>query len=134
VGISAQTSPFREEAERKREETTTESRVVGICFGLDFNQTNPVEPESGGPVDVPAQPEPQVFHRYYHLFVEGELRGLVERAAVEDGYIVLPDLPESGDIEEPTSGVDVEGKKWVRIKGVGWEADNWWIEGEVGRG
>ena len=91
------------------------------------------EPAEPIPDAVPAQPEAQVFHRYYHLFVRGDLRGLVERAAVEGGYVVLPDLGQDG-ITAQEGEVDVGGKKWVRIREVGWEADNWWIEGEVGRG
>lgn len=64
--------------------------------------------------------EPQVFHRYYHLFVEGELEDLVRTAAKQDGYTVLKkeDKAEAG--------------KYLRIIDVGWEADNWWIEGEIG--
>lgn len=62
--------------------------------------------------------EDTVYHRYYHLFVKGELRELVETAAREDGFAL-------GN-EERT------GEKWLRIIDEGWEADNWWIEGEVG--
>jgi hypothetical protein len=27
-----------------------------------------------------------------------------------------------------------ERLKWLRIRGEGWEADNWWVEAEVGVG
>lgn len=77
------------------------------------------EPET--PKEEPKGEEPQVFHRYYHLFVEGELEDLVRTAAKQDGYAVLgkeEDKPEAG--------------KYLRVVDVGWEADNWWIEGEVG--
>lgn len=68
-----------------------------------------------------AKEEGKVFHRYYHLFVEGELESLVRDAAAADGFEVL----EKDDTPE--------GKgKFLRIRDVGWEADNWWIDGEVG--
>lgn len=63
--------------------------------------------------------EPKVFHRYYHLFVEGELEDLVRTAAAQDGYAVI------GKGDTPQTG------KSLRVIDVGWEADNWWIEGEV---
>ncbi|EJT49602.1 hypothetical protein A1Q1_01231 [Trichosporon asahii var. asahii CBS 2479] len=65
--------------------------------------------------------EPKVFHRYYHLFVEGELEDLVRTAAKQDGYAVL-----GKEESKPEAG------KYLRVVDVGWEADNWWIEGEVG--
>ena len=58
-----------------------------------------------------------VYHRYYHLFVEGELRQLIEAAAKEMGY-----------------GTEQQTGPWMRIRGEGYEADNWWVEGEVGLG
>lgn len=58
----------------------------------------------------------KVYHRYYHLFVEGELRALVEAAGRSEGY-----------------AVGEAGGKFLRVVSEGWEADNWWIEGEVGR-
>jgi tRNA (uracil-5-)-methyltransferase TRM9 len=63
--------------------------------------------------------EPRVYNRYYHLFVEGELQGLVEAAARDEGFAVV------------ASGEKPQGK-WLRTVATGWEADNWWIEGEVG--
>ena len=63
----------------------------------------------------------RVFHRYYHLFEEGELRDLVRAAAEEEGF-------------EMRMGGEEGGGKWVRVKAEGWEADNWWLEGEVGVG
>ncbi|WVR09279.1 hypothetical protein IAU60_006344 [Kwoniella sp. DSM 27419] len=68
---------------------------------------------------------PQVFHRYYHLFVEGELKEMVLEAGALEGFAILPD---GTDEPAPTTG------KWLRVRGVGWEADNWWLEGEVGVG
>jgi tRNA (uracil-5-)-methyltransferase TRM9 len=67
--------------------------------------------------DHKADSEAQVFNRYYHLFVKDELQDLVESAARDDGFTVGK-LPASG--------------KWLRTIATGWEADNWWIEGEVG--
>lgn len=78
------------------------------------------------PQDKPE--EPQVFNRYYHLFVEGELRALVERAAAEEGFV----LRESVQAGAQTEAEGPKGQKWLRVMGQGWEADNWWIEGEVG--
>ncbi|WWD19384.1 hypothetical protein CI109_103844 [Kwoniella shandongensis] len=89
--------------------------------------TKPTTNESDSPTPPtttdaePTPPPPQVFHRYYHLFVEGELRELVESAGKEEGFVIV----QEGE-ELPTQG------KWLRVRGVGWEADNWWLEGEVG--
>lgn len=68
--------------------------------------------------------EKKVYHRYYHLFVEGELEDLVIEAAKEDGFEILDAQP----LQSESSGTD----KWMRITGVGYEADNWWIQAEVG--
>lgn len=89
--------------------------------------------QSDEPVQVPA-PEPQVLHRYYHLFVQGELRDLVVSAAKEDGYRVLGSTEgESGETEDESASEPLSSDtRWIKIRGVGWEADNWWIEGEVG--
>lgn len=76
-------------------------------------------------VEAPKEASSQVLHRYYHLFVEGELKDLVISAAKEVQYLIL------GDSQTCEPG---ESEKWLKIKGVGWEADNWWIEGEVGIG
>ncbi|KAL1413014.1 tRNA methyltransferase, has a role in tRNA modification [Vanrija albida] len=61
----------------------------------------------------------QVFERYYHLFVAGELRALVERAAVDAGFVLRAEGEEG-----------LEGKN-LRVVAEGWEADNWWLEAEV---
>lgn len=65
----------------------------------------------------------QVFHRYYHLFVEGELRQLVEGAARDAGFVLLRE-GEEGE----------SGAKHLRVVAEGWEADNWWLEAEVFKG
>ena len=70
--------------------------------------------------------EPKVFHRYYHLFLRGELRELVESAARDDGYIVVAS-PDQGAALGPED-------KWMKVVSEGWEADNWWLEGQVGVG
>lgn len=59
--------------------------------------------------------EDTVYHRYYHLFVKDELRELVHTAAQEEGF-----------------NLNGGQGKWLRVVAEGWEADNWWIEGEVG--
>lgn len=69
--------------------------------------------------------ELKVYHRYYHLFTKGELRDLINEAAMEEGYLVL------ANEGARTVGED---EKWLRCRGEGWEADNWWFEGEVGIG
>jgi tRNA (uracil-5-)-methyltransferase TRM9 len=81
---------------------------------------------SGDAVQEPRQgdpDEPHVYHRYYHLFVHGELQELVEEAATYEGFALSQ--KEEGQGLPP-------GKKWLRVVDVGWEADNWWLEGEVG--
>jgi tRNA (uracil-5-)-methyltransferase TRM9 len=102
--------------------------------------------------------EEKVFNRYYHLFIEGELRDLIHQAGVEEGYRILPSsslapststsscapLPSSTSTSTPSvtstkndeKGINEgsEDGKWLRIRGEGWEADNWWVEAEVGVG
>jgi tRNA (uracil-5-)-methyltransferase TRM9 len=100
--------------------------------------------------------EEQVFNRYYHLFIEGELRDLIHQAGREEGYRILPlsspsssssstsPLVSSTSTSTPSTSsttndekVIKEGSgdgKWLRIRGEGWEADNWWVEAEVGVG
>ena len=65
---------------------------------------------------------PEVYHRYYHLFVSGELRKLVEDAAAAGGFAVVHEQGEMGNREA----------RWCRVVREGWEKDNWWVEGEVG--
>lgn len=90
----------------------------------EVTETNGGEKEANDTmkeVDGNANGEPKlddkVYNRYYHLFVEGELRDLVCRAAASEGF--APDRREGGG-------------KYLRVVNEGWEADNWWIEGEVG--
>lgn len=123
---------------------------------------------------ISPQPGPQVFHRYYHLFVQGELGELVREAARAGGYAMIDDASPGADgvgegagggcrggesarvmTDQRISGEGVEeglqggvrsrnhgpegrhsglepGTRWLRIRNEGWEADNWWLEGEVG--
>lgn len=69
--------------------------------------------------------ETKVYHRYYHLFTKGELRDLVTEAANAEGYAVV------ADDKEFDLGLE---SRWVHVRAEGWEADNWWLEGEVGIG
>ena len=71
--------------------------------------------------------ETKVYHRYYHLFTEGELRDLVCDAAREEDLVVIDS---SG---QPVIG-PLHEKRWLRVRDEGWEADNWWLEAEVGYG
>lgn len=74
--------------------------------------------------------EEQVFHRYYHLFLDGELQDLIEAAAVQEGYEYLG--LHMGAIDEKPAAVALGKSKWLRLTGLGWEMDNWWIKGQVG--
>ncbi|WWC71210.1 uncharacterized protein I206_105163 [Kwoniella pini CBS 10737] len=103
-------------------------------IGSDSNQNNgSIESE------IKEKEEPKVYHRYYHLFVKGELREMVIQSAKEDNYQIIPDGIESeilenhlNDLRQNQQG-EKENDKWIRVRGVGWEADNWWIECEVGK-
>ncbi|WVQ79784.1 hypothetical protein IAT38_001884 [Cryptococcus sp. DSM 104549] len=107
-------APKKGETSRKPKPNPKTRRVRGGAPPAEPEVPPPAEPE------VP-QSEPQVYHRYYHLFVQGELQQMVEEAGREEGFEVL------ANDAEPTPGT-----RWLRSKGVGWEADNWWLEGEVG--
>ena len=89
--------------------------------------------------------EEQVFNRYYHLFIEGELRDLIHQAGREEGYRILPPISSSSlsttsplvsasTSTENSQDQRGDGGQWLRIRGEGWEADNWWVEAEVGVG
>jgi tRNA (uracil-5-)-methyltransferase TRM9 len=88
--------------------------------------------------------EEKVFNRYYHLFIEGELRDLIYKAGEEEGYRILPSpcsatsaptsTSTSTDSDPQETESTTETGRWLRIRGEGWEADNWWVEAEVGSG
>lgn len=104
------------------------------------------------------QEEEKVFNRYYHLFIEGELRDLIFEAGIAEGYRILPSAESSSSSIPSTTTTsststkqtttnpgnqipdhrenedENENGKWLRIRGEGWEADNWWVEAEVGVG
>lgn len=110
-----------------------EEKVQDVLVPWVYQPKSPARQPGQSSAGESETPEPQVFHRYYHLFVKGELQQLVEDAARVDGYRILPALGDSSETSASHSdGGSDEGGKWLRIKGVGWEADNWWIEGEVG--
>lgn len=58
---------------------------------------------------------PEVYHRYYHMFAEGELGQLVREAAEELGL----------DIGNPEIGIVGKG---LTIVQEGWERSNYYIE------
>ncbi|KAA1083465.1 tRNA methyltransferase, has a role in tRNA modification [Puccinia graminis f. sp. tritici] len=66
------------------------------------------------------------YNRYYHLFREGELIELVKCAA-ESLELLFTQL--HSNLPESTSP---HLKDWCLIKRHGWEADNWWVEVELG--
>jgi len=94
--------------------------------------------------------EEKVFNRYYHLFIQGELRELIIEAGLEEGYRILPSHSSSSssspsstttttttptDFKDEDKDTEKEdNEKWLRIRGEGWEADNWWVEAEIGVG
>jgi tRNA (uracil-5-)-methyltransferase TRM9 len=126
--------PGRPGARRKKRPATTTNGEQGAEYD-EADQEGKLEP-APQPTETAVE-EPKVYHRYYHLFLRGELRELVVTAAREDGYEVVPDPQEQSDgTREPTtaSGPGEEDGKWMRVLKEGWEADNWWIECEVGRG
>ena len=61
------------------------------------------------------QEHPKVYHRYYHMFAEGELRQLVGEAAKELG------------LELSERGVEHKGKGLTVVQ-EGWERSNYYIE------
>lgn len=72
----------------------------------------------------PARTQPQVFHRYYHLYKEGELKASVLEAGREEGFEIVTEVP---------GGTEGKGEgKWLRVVEEGYEKDNWYIIGEVG--
>ncbi|KAL7422587.1 tRNA methyltransferase, has a role in tRNA modification [Cryptotrichosporon argae] len=79
-----------------------------------------------------------VYQRYYHLFVGGELEELVQLAAEAETFTYVGATGDQGGVardgEADGGRREREGQSWVRMRGYGWEADNWWFEGEVGRG
>ncbi|KAA1469540.1 hypothetical protein DENSPDRAFT_857964 [Dentipellis sp. KUC8613] len=65
--------------------------------------------------------EPKIFNRYYHMFAEGELRGLVCDAAMEMN-LKIGQRPEQ-------MGRDVCGQgRGIEIVQDGWERSNYYVE------
>jgi hypothetical protein len=127
-------------------------------------QNNPPENEKqedkGQDKEEEEEEEEKVYHRYYHLFIQGELENLVIEAGKEEGYRIIPrhspplcpsveeiavglasaSLNQTLDADRPQPETETGNEtetgtgKWLRVRGIGWEADNWWIEAEVGLG
>ncbi|WVF67709.1 hypothetical protein IAT40_002468 [Kwoniella sp. CBS 6097] len=128
-----------------KESSNNEASAGPDVDGSRDAESSPAEKYAGGeaggipkfeaePEFEPEQTGPQVFHRYYHLFVEGELRSMVIQAGEKEDFVILPDGtsdPDFDSIDDITSEIG-RSKKWMRVRAVGWEADNWWLEGEVG--
>lgn len=102
--------------------TTTTDDNDETVLRQDQDATPSDEPAMAIPEQ--AQPERQVFHRYYHLFVEGELREDVVAAAKGMDFAIR-------EANEDEAGKE-RGSKWLRIIEEGYEKDNWYLEGEVG--
>ncbi|MBW0482398.1 hypothetical protein O181_022113 [Austropuccinia psidii MF-1] len=66
------------------------------------------------------------YNRYYHLFREGELMNLVKSAAQSLKLSFVSDPPVLLDSASDNRS------DYCLIKNHGWEADNWWIEAEIG--
>lgn len=70
-------------------------------------------------------PLTKTYNRYYHLFRQGELIQLVRSASerLQLTFQLDPSPPESHP----------KPRGWCSVKRHGWEADNWWVELELGR-
>ncbi|KAI0046711.1 S-adenosyl-L-methionine-dependent methyltransferase [Auriscalpium vulgare] len=64
------------------------------------------EPEPSHEVQI----EPQTFHRYYHMFAEGELDGLVNEAAKQLRLVIGPHT----SAQRHTLGVEIVQSGWER--------------------
>jgi len=129
----------------------TKSKPTSTPLSND-NENQNENTNNNDPVDEEDEEkeEEKVFNRYYHLFIEGELRDLIYQAGEEEGYRILPSSSSSSTPSPLTSSTSIPsttstnndkaqngagtGGKWLRIRGEGWEADNWWVEAEVGVG
>ena len=77
---------------------------------------DPDSPESQRHSQSLEPSKPQVFHRYYHLFAEGELIHLARSAAEDMGLeLVHPSI----------SG---HGRKGIVVAQTGWERSNYYVE------
>lgn len=65
--------------------------------------------------------QPKVFNRYYHMFARGELRQLVEEAALELGLEVGSPV----DKQHQDSAIFVQGLEVIQD---GWERSNCYVE------
>ncbi|KAH9808670.1 hypothetical protein DFH28DRAFT_993878 [Melampsora americana] len=74
----------------------------------------------------PSTSKPVTFNRFYHLFKEGELNDLIHQAAEVIGLVHVPQT----ELQNMTS--IQESQNSYRILNHGYEADNWWVEVEVG--
>ena len=84
------------------------------------HQKNQNTDHASSDISLSAVPrETQVFHRYYHLFSDGELARLVSSAAEGLGLVVGPP-PEMPEKHSKTRGVAVIQE--------GWERSNYYIE------
>jgi tRNA (uracil-5-)-methyltransferase TRM9 len=99
-----------------KDTTTITTRMNETTLHNDTSRTEPKE--------ATAAQQAQVFHRYYHLYMKGELRESVLLAASEMGFCI------KDDNEKQPAGD--KGTKWLRIAEEGYEKDNWYLEGEVG--
>jgi tRNA (uracil-5-)-methyltransferase TRM9 len=107
-----------------REQDAQSKRVIPSKPPPDAQETVEVPPSAQEGVDVfvpwvrsasVSKERPEVYHRYYHMFAEGELRQLVSQAAAEL------------DLEV---GERIKGRqgKGLTVVQEGWERSNYYIE------
>jgi len=88
----------------------------------ESSQNSPNEPPAEPPA-TSAPDTPQVFHRYYHMFAQGELAELVRSAANDLGLHIGPFAEETVD-----QGAGIETRRGFEIVQDGWERSNYYIE------
>lgn len=101
-------------------EPSTSGQDVFVPWSLSTGRARLEAPKIKEAARNAPQNTPEVVHRYYHMFAEGELGQLVQVAAQEMGLKVSP--PPMNQVE----GVDhAEG---IEVVASGWERSNYYVE------